>query len=69
MRTGSAKCLPRAPTPQTAASIVPVLFKRQLDLHQMTFALGEALAHLHALWYEGKLERKVDDGVYRFAAT
>ena len=55
--------------PQTAASIVPVLFKRQLDLHQMTFALGEALAHLHALWYEGKLERKVDDGVYRFAAT
>ncbi len=55
--------------PQTAASIVPVLFKRQLDLHQMTFALGESLAHLHALWYEGKLERKVDGGMYRFTAT
>ena len=54
--------------PQTAASIVPVLFKRQLDLHQMTFALGEALAHLHALWYEGKLERREEASVYRFSA-
>jgi hypothetical protein len=35
----------------------------------MTFALGESLAHLHALWYEGKLERKVDGGVYRFTAA
>jgi glyoxylase-like metal-dependent hydrolase (beta-lactamase superfamily II) len=55
-------------TPQTATSIVPVLFKRQLDLHQMTFALGEALAHLHALWYEGKVERRDDGGIYRFSA-
>jgi glyoxylase-like metal-dependent hydrolase (beta-lactamase superfamily II) len=43
--------------PQTAASIVPVLFKRELDLHQMTFAMGEALAHLHALWHDGVLRR------------
>jgi glyoxylase-like metal-dependent hydrolase (beta-lactamase superfamily II) len=56
-------------TPQTAASIVPVLFKRALDLHQMTFALGEALAHLHALWYEGKVARTLDGGVVRFAAA
>ena len=55
--------------PQTASTIVPVLFKRQLDLHQMTFALGESLAHLHALWYEGKLQRREDAGVYRFSAT
>jgi len=53
-------------TPQTAASIVPVLFKRTLDLHQTTFALGESLAHLHALWYDGRLERRDDQGVYRF---
>jgi glyoxylase-like metal-dependent hydrolase (beta-lactamase superfamily II) len=53
--------------PQTAAGIVPVLFARELDLHQLTFALGEALAHLHALWYEGKLARRLDaDGIYRF---
>jgi glyoxylase-like metal-dependent hydrolase (beta-lactamase superfamily II) len=53
-------------TPQTAASIVPVLFKRTLDLHQTTFALGESLAHLHALWYEGTLRRIERDGVYTF---
>jgi hypothetical protein len=56
--------------PQTAASIVPVLFKRALDLHQTTFALGEALAHLHSLWYEGKVERRMDEaGVYRFTTA
>jgi glyoxylase-like metal-dependent hydrolase (beta-lactamase superfamily II) len=56
-------------TPQTAASIVPLLFKRALDLHQTTFALGEALAHLHALWHEGSVTRRLDDqGVYRFKA-
>jgi glyoxylase-like metal-dependent hydrolase (beta-lactamase superfamily II) len=55
--------------PQTAASIVPVLFKRTLDLHQITFALGEALAHLHALWYEGKVARTADGGVFRFTAV
>jgi glyoxylase-like metal-dependent hydrolase (beta-lactamase superfamily II) len=53
--------------PRTGADIVPVMFKRELDLHQLTFALGEALAHLHALWYEGLLVRRVDaDGIYRF---
>src|SRR5690625_4129284 len=45
--------------PQTTADIVPVLFRRKLDLHQLTFAMGEALAHLHALYYEGKLKREV----------
>jgi hypothetical protein len=47
-----------------------VLFKRKLDLHQTTFAMGEAIAHLHALWYEGKLVRRVDaHGVFRFATA
>jgi len=54
--------------PQSAANIVPILFKRQLDHHQMTFALGEALAHLHALWYQDKLVRRDEAGVYRFGA-
>jgi len=50
-----------------AADIVPVLFKRPLDLHQTTFAMGESIAHLHALWHEGKLRRSLDSqGVYRF---
>ncbi len=51
----------------SAAELLPVLFKRQLDLHQTTFAMGEAVAHAHALWFDGKLRREVgDDGVFRF---
>ena len=53
--------------PCSAADILPVMFKRELDLHQTTFAMGEALAHLHLLWFEGKLQRRLDgDGIYRF---
>ena len=53
--------------PQSAADLLPVLFKRQLDLHQTTFAMGESVAHLHALWHAGRLRRQRDaDGVWRF---
>ena len=56
--------------PCSATDVLPVLFKRPLDLHQTTFALGESVAHLHKLWYEGKLTRsRGKDGVYRFAAV
>jgi len=55
--------------PRCAADILPVMFKRPLDLHQKTFAMGEAVAHLHALWYRGRLQRRLGpDGVYRFSA-
>jgi glyoxylase-like metal-dependent hydrolase (beta-lactamase superfamily II) len=54
--------------PQSAADIVPVMFPRELDSHQLTFALGEALAHLHKLWFDGVLRRIIDaDGVVRFS--
>jgi glyoxylase-like metal-dependent hydrolase (beta-lactamase superfamily II) len=54
-------------TPQSAVDILPVMFKRPLDGHQLSFAIGEALAHLHALWFDGKLQRRQgDDGVMRF---
>lgn len=53
--------------PASAMDIVPVMFRRKLDMHQMSFAMGEAIAHLHALYFEGKLRRSVDaQGVYRF---
>ena len=56
--------------PSSAADVIPVMFKRELDLHQMTFAMGEAVAHLHALWFEGRLARELGtDGIYRFALT
>ncbi len=49
------------------ASIVPLMFPRALDAHQLTFALGEALAHLHLLWFERKVQRIAGaDGVLRF---
>ena len=51
----------------TAAEALPVLFKRELDLHQMTFAMGETVAHLHYLWFSGQLRRTHgEDGIYRF---
>ena len=54
----------------SAFDILPVMFKRPLDMHQTTFAMGEAVAHLHALWFAGKLQRSQGpDGVYRFAGT
>jgi len=54
--------------PCSAADVLPVLFRRKLDLHQTTFAMGESVAHLHALWHAGKLRRSKDaEGVWRFA--
>jgi glyoxylase-like metal-dependent hydrolase (beta-lactamase superfamily II) len=59
-------CLAR---PLNAAEGLPILFKRELDLHQMTFALGETVAHLHLLWFEGQVKRELGtDGIYRFGA-
>jgi glyoxylase-like metal-dependent hydrolase (beta-lactamase superfamily II) len=53
--------------PRSAVDIVPVMFRRPLDSHQLSFAVGEALAHLHTLWYDGILDRVTgDDGVIRF---
>ena len=59
-----------ADKPCSGADIVPVMFKRELDLHQMTFAMGEAIAHLHLLWFDGRLARARDaKGVYRFSTA
>jgi glyoxylase-like metal-dependent hydrolase (beta-lactamase superfamily II) len=62
-----AEVLTACETPMSTFDIVPVLFKRKLDLHQMTFAMGEAAAHLHMLYFAGKLKRLVaDDGLIKF---
>jgi glyoxylase-like metal-dependent hydrolase (beta-lactamase superfamily II) len=54
--------------PRTADELLPVLFRRPLDQHQVTFAFGEALAHLHHLWYSGSLKRECGaDAIYRFS--
>src|SRR5438445_436893 len=53
--------------PRSAAQLVPILFRRELDPHQPGFALGEALAHLRFLEEAGRVVRQVgDDGVHPF---
>jgi len=43
------------------------MFRRQLDLHQLTFAMGEAIAHLHALFFDNHLRRELGgDGILRY---
>src|SRR3970282_1122834 len=54
--------------PKTAAELLGVLFRRSLDAHQTFFAMGEAIAHLHYLYYAGQARRAVGaDGVVRYA--
>ena len=45
--------------PICAADVVPVLFRRELDLQQRYFAMGEAVAHLNHLWRAGRIARHV----------
>ncbi len=53
--------------PHTGGEMVKVLFRRQLDEHQLYFALGEALAHLHLLRTRGQVTRETGtDGVHRW---
>ena len=53
--------------PRSAAELLPVLFRRQLDTHQMSFAIGEALAHLNHLEAAGSAVRTPGaDGIERF---
>ena len=54
-------------SPGSAHDMLSVIFRRPLDFHQTTFAMGESVAHLHALWYDGKMKRFQDaQGVWRF---
>jgi glyoxylase-like metal-dependent hydrolase (beta-lactamase superfamily II) len=55
--------------PKSAGDLLGVLFRRPLDAHQTFFAMGEAIAHLHCLYYAGKARRAVGtDGIMRYAA-
>jgi glyoxylase-like metal-dependent hydrolase (beta-lactamase superfamily II) len=55
--------------PKSAADLLSVLFRRPLDTHQTFFAMGEAIAHLHYLYYAGRAQRHIDpDGIMRYAA-
>jgi glyoxylase-like metal-dependent hydrolase (beta-lactamase superfamily II) len=57
-------------TPKTAADVLPVLFRRPLDNHQLVFAMGEAIGHLNHLHQTGRATRtRGPDAVYRFVAA
>ena len=59
-----------AAAPRSAADVLEVLFRRKLDTNQIFFAMGEAIAHLHCLHYDGRLARTLGpDGVARFAPS
>ena len=58
-----------AAVPQSAVDVLPLLFRRPLDLQQRFFAMGEAIAHLNHLWRAGRVKRlAAPDGALRFAA-
>jgi glyoxylase-like metal-dependent hydrolase (beta-lactamase superfamily II) len=53
--------------PLSAFDAIPTLFQRELDTQQLFFALGESMAHMHYLWYQGALRRLTGaDGVIRY---
>jgi len=53
----------------SAFELFEVLYRRQLDAQQTSFALGEALAHLHYLEQHGRLSRFEENGLIRFMAN
>ena len=58
-----------AKTPCTVADLVPYLFKRQLDPHQMTFAFTETLAHVNRLVRRGEVRPRQGEHQTVFVAV
>ena len=52
--------------PADVKSVSAILFDRPLDKHQMMFAIGETVAHLNRLVEQGRIDRRLDNGVWRF---
>ena len=53
--------------PHTAAEMMPVMFKRELDEHQIMFAMGECLSHLAYLKHKNRLTCEADgNGIVRY---
>ncbi|CAA7626149.1 MBL fold metallo-hydrolase [Magnetospirillum sp. SS-4] len=53
--------------PASAVQVLRALFTRELDAHQLGFATGETLAHLHHLMRQGSVVREMgEDGIWWF---
>jgi hypothetical protein len=55
--------------PKTAFELLPTLFKRELAGMHFFLALGEAVAHLEMLAFDGKLQREENAGITRYVRT
>lgn len=55
--------------PTNAAKVMQAMFRRPLNPHEQTFALGEALAHLNYLWRRGEITRHDDGDCCTFTAV
>ena len=50
--------------------LVPVVFPRPLDPHQLGFAFSEVLAHVNLMLWDGRLKREIGpDKIYRVRAA
>lgn len=49
----------------TVAELVPVLFRRQLDPHQLSFAFSETHAHVNRMIASGELVWREEDGMLK----
>lgn len=61
------KTLSACVEPANAVQVLRALFTRELDAHQLGFATGETLAHLHHLMRKGSVVRELDAaGIWKF---
>ncbi|GAB4072806.1 MBL fold metallo-hydrolase [Barrientosiimonas marina] len=51
----------------TVYSVCQSLFRKELTVHEMRFAVGETLAHLEYLRYKGECERELRYGKYWYS--
>ena len=55
---------------RSAGDVLSTLFPRELDTHQVMFAMGEAIAHLNHLEHKGDVRRiEGVDGIVRFVKS
>ena len=65
--TRLARVLEACVEPKSAAELFTVLFGKKMDAQQMSFALGESLAHAEHLVMRGDVHSEVVAGVRRYA--
>ncbi|MBX2824773.1 MAG: MBL fold metallo-hydrolase [Gammaproteobacteria bacterium] len=56
-------------TPQTAESVLHILFRRELGAEQLMFAMGESIAHLRHLELQGAISCNQDNGVNYYTVS